>query len=308
MNATIWNIRRWRARGWCCVAASVVATVPCGCASPNREGTLARYEAMRAKVYSRVEQQFEKAVFYKPSEAAKDSEWGELLPLIVQEVTDADHAGGPRFGALRQDLSGRYWLDVGAPTVYVDDSSESGAGGLVRWMWVYERSGSNREPVQTFVRGVWMMLSDDGYPAVWGVSGNGDGSNILYVAESLEAKAVAAFGRPLPGRRFAVERSIEDCPRDVVARVLSDGPVPMGPFVYLSSRDAEVTTLLCRCMPSQVESFVESVYYDVLPLADLQDVGLVNNPPFATIGANTDGQPTTYHELLRTHLRLPNGG
>jgi len=287
---------------------AIVVLALSGCESSRREGTLVRYETMRTNVYDRVERRFDRAVFFKPSEAAKNSEWGELLPLIVQEVTDRDRGGGPRFGALRQDLNGRYWVDIDVPTVYVDRSLESGDGGLVRWMWVYEREGRDDGPAKAYVRGVWMMLNDDGYPTVWGVTGNGDASTIFYVAESLEAKAVAAFGSPLPGRRYAVERSVEDRPRDVVARVLSDGPVPMGPFVYLSSPDAAVTTLLCRCMASQVESFVESVYYDVLPLSDLQDAGLGGNMPFAAVDAKTDVQPTTYRDLLQTHLRLSKGG
>ena len=50
----------------------------------------------------------------------------------------------------------------------------------------------------------------------------------------------------------------------VVARVLADGPMAMGPFVYLTEPGLEVTTLLCRCMPAQVDDFFANTYYELI--------------------------------------------
>ena len=76
-----------------------------------------------------------------------------------------------------------------------------------------------------------------------------------------------AFGDPLPGRRFSIERAADEAPDVVVARIIDDGPVPMGPYVYLNAPPSRaVTTVLCRCSPSQVEAFIETRHYDLLPL------------------------------------------
>ena len=55
--------------------------------------------------------------------------------------------------------------------------------------------------------------------------------------------------------------------------VLDDGPVPMGPIVYLEAGTRLVGTIICRCMPSQVDEFTETPYYDLLPLDDLAESG-----------------------------------
>ncbi|MFH1109147.1 MAG: hypothetical protein V1790_08145 [Planctomycetota bacterium] len=56
-------------------------------------------------------------------------------------------------------------------------------------------------------------------------------------------------------------------PDVVVARLIDDGPAPMGPYVYLNAPPGRaVTTVLCRCSPSQVEAFIETRYYDLVPL------------------------------------------
>ena len=56
---------------------------------------------------------------------------------------------------------------------------------------------------------------------------------------------------------------------NVAATLLADGPIAMGPLVYQSLRPAAVTTLLCRCMPSQVAETVNGMWYDIEPLSTL---------------------------------------
>ena len=60
----------------------------------------------------------------------------------------------------------------------------------------------------------------------------------------------------------------------IVPAVLEDGPVPMGPFVYLLARSSDVATLLCRCSPARFDSVVVSDDYDLEPLETLLEVGL----------------------------------
>jgi hypothetical protein len=87
----------------------------------------------------------------------------------------------------------------------------------------------------------------------------------MFVSHSLEVAALAEFGKPLPGRRYAIESSVEEAPDVIVARVIDDGPVAMGPIVYLSASTRTVSTLICRCMPAQVRRLVATSTYDLLP-------------------------------------------
>ena len=100
------------------------------------------------------------------------------------------------------------------------------------------------------------------------------GLDLLFVSRSLESAARSTFGPPSPRRRFSIERLITDAPLSVVARVLDDGPIPMGPYVYVDS-EGRVTTVLCRCMPSQVRAFSGNGYYDLQPLEALGPIGSV---------------------------------
>jgi len=88
---------------------------------------------------------------------------------------------------------------------------------------------------------------------------------VICVSQSLEAAAQTEFGKALPGRRYAIERGLDEAPATIVARVIDDGPIAMGPFVYLSAGRRVVSTLLCRCMPAQVRKIVATGNYDLEP-------------------------------------------
>jgi hypothetical protein len=55
----------------------------------------------------------------------------------------------------------------------------------------------------------------------------------------------------LPGQKFAVERAVAPSNTTIVANVIADGPVPMGPMLYLQAGSRDVSALICRCMPAQ---------------------------------------------------------
>lgn len=114
-----------------------------------------------------------------------------------------------------------------------------------------------------------MTLGDDGFPVIFETNVSSDSQlRVLFVSKSLEEAAAAGNAAVLPERHFSIETSLDNAPRVVVARVLEDGPMPMGPFVYLSRENSSITTLICRCMPSQVRQFVETAYYELRPASD----------------------------------------
>jgi len=111
------------------------------------------------------------------------------------------------------------------------------------------------------------MYGTDGFPIVWDVLDPGSPSDVVFVSESVESLAAERFGPPLPGRRYSIERPVGR--GAIVPLVLSDGPVPMGPYVYLESDRNEIDSLRCRCMSSKVDNYTETREYAVLPMAEL---------------------------------------
>ena len=113
------------------------------------------------------------------------------------------------------------------------------------------------------MQGIRITLNSAGQPVIWEVLADSSGAELFFVSQNLEAAAMAEFGKPLPGRRYAIERSVEAAPDVVVARVIDDGPVAMGPIVYLSAGTRAVSTLICRCMPAQARKLLATSTYDL---------------------------------------------
>ena len=208
-----------------------------------------------------------------------------MAPLIVQEILGDRQQGTPdlRFGALITLPSGQTAIDLSRPTVYFAQRTIRLHGAdrtQIDYVWFYLGSTNAAHPGRA--TRVSVILGDDGFPWVWiadewengAVTGEAlrPSHRTHYVADALEAGAMDDFGSALPGRRFAVERAIEESPDVIVARMVEDGPLPMGPYVYLSRHPQRITTLLCRCSPSQIEQITESGYYQLRPLDNLDRV------------------------------------
>lgn len=249
-----------------------------GCAR-SRKPTNDPAEKLREAAYARVDEAFRKAVFYKPDENAATRRFLILAPLIVQAVADAgeDKASPSRIAAVEANSSGELSFNVSRPTIYADVSTTAIGGRdyeQVVYVWWYppaktEASSAVPDNGSSLWRGYRLTLDREGFPMVWEVLGDQSGLAVIFVSKVLEEAAAKAFGPPLAGRRFSIERSIESRPNVVVARVLDDGPQPMGPFVYLNAEHQAVTTLICRCMPSQVHDFVDNLSYELQPLTKI---------------------------------------
>ncbi len=124
-----------------------------------------------------------------------------------------------------------------------------------------------------------ITLDKSGSPMIVRVhEGNsGAGSVRFFVTQAVETAARTEFGAPLAGRNFSVEPAMDlspvtrdpDSPGPVVPRLLAQGPEPSGPWVYVDASDGRVTTILCRCSPSQVKAFVDTREYELRPLPEL---------------------------------------
>jgi hypothetical protein len=118
------------------------------------------------------------------------------------------------------------------------------------------------------VQGIRITLNASGSPVIWEVLADDSGANLIFVSKLLEAAAIETFGPPLPGRRFTIESSLETAANAIVARVIEDGPVPMGPIVHLNAGSADISTLICRCMPTQAKNLLMTETYRLRTLAE----------------------------------------
>ncbi|MBK8269278.1 MAG: hypothetical protein IPK83_13620 [Planctomycetes bacterium] len=216
-----------------------------------------RLAELRRQIYRNTDTVFEKALFYKPLDGSAPDEIIKLAPLIVQEVD----------GSQPVDAS----FKLAGPTVYYESKTVRVGDQDQNAMVFSWRHGND---VQFRDRAIRMTLGDDGFPVIFETNVNSDSQlRILFVSKSFEEAAAAGNAAVLPERQFLIETSVDNAPHVVVARVIEDGPMPMGPFVYLSRDNSSFTTLICRCMPSQARQFVETAYYELRPASDS------NEPP-----------------------------
>jgi hypothetical protein len=148
-------------------------------------------------------------------------------------------------------------------------------------------------------QGVRITCDSQGQPAVWEVLADTSGLRLIFVSQSVEAGAAAEFGKPLAGRRYAVERSLEEAPTAVVPRVIDDGPVPMGPMVYLSAGTRDVSTVLCRCMPAQVKRLVVTRTFELTRLDSAAMATFLSNA-----GSGSNAPPVLWPAEERDASRL----
>ena len=234
-----------------------------------------------AEIYQRTLRSFATAAFFRPSDLSIAGVRGDLAPLIVIEASVDRHSRVifPRFGAIEPSGDKGFTIDTARPTVYSDTGSIEIAGAAFQtatYMWFHEdRADSSGCMGASAIRAV---LGDDGFPLFWEVGrcttepGSRVGPRQLFVSSSLELEAEDRFGPPLTKRRHAIERDAGGTADAVVARIIEDGPIPMGPYVYIDRAAHRITTLLCRCSPSQMEDVVTTETYDLQPLADVREI------------------------------------
>ena len=220
------------------------------------------------------------ALYYKPAGPASDLDV-YAAPLIVQEVQPAG-----RIGRVRVDETGRPAVEAGTPTVYYGRSRCALDGREYEqliFLWFYAPSVEPEWSSGLPVQGIRITLDSEGLPLLWETMATDQPARIIFASKRLETLAGQQYGPPLPGRLHSLETAVASDgvasdavasePGAIVARVLEDGPLPMGPIVHLL-RDGTIGTLTCRCMPSQVDNFVETLPYDLAPVQDLADLGL----------------------------------
>jgi hypothetical protein len=160
-------------------------------------------------------------------------------------------------------------LDPSRPAVYwAADTVQLNGKSHARfsYQWWYSPRQPSGQPTALPRQGIRITLDSRGQPAAWEILADTSSLRLIFVSQSLEKAAAAAFGKPLPGRRYSIERGLGQTPEVIVPRVIDDGPVAMGPIVYLSEGTRNVSTLICRCMPAQVKQLIATRTFDLTPL------------------------------------------
>lgn len=245
-----------------------------GCRTPHHRGMPSVSSEERARIRAGVNLEFQSVFFGKPRAVGVTGSPDLWLPLFIEDAL-ANAGRSFRMGRVVSGLDGRLQIDTDDPVVYQADDHVSDVDGVTHrrtFVWFYETDSG--KPVW---RGVRTWYGSDGFPLAWAYLRDGRSSVVFFVSASLEAAAGREFGLPLPGNRFTVER--HDSATVVVAGVVEDGPMPMGPYFYVSASERDVTAVRCRCDRSFFATVAETFVYDVAGLGELRDVGMVVTLP-----------------------------
>jgi hypothetical protein len=202
----------------------------------------------RAGIEARALRVFTNAVLVKPREDIPATNPAlSLAPLLIEEATGS--AGGTN------QSPATIYYQLGVVQV----------GGMTHLQMTYLWPCGREESSWLGIR---LTLNSQGLPVIWEVLSDRPGPRVVFVSESLEEKAKQAFGLPAPGRHFSVEQPLKVAPEVVVARVIEDGPMAMGPIVHVTAKPCAVSTVICRCMPTQARQLVGTSYYELKPPSD----------------------------------------
>lgn len=251
--------------------AGLVLVAGTGCATRST----AIHAEQAAAFHTRATAHFQRGFYLKPAESGTVATpaW-QLAPLFIIE---ADDTAAPDLPA-----------PPARPQVFYQPGHTILNGRQheqMTYWWTYPTDSRVPQGVLP-AQGVRITLDSNGQPVIWETLADTSGAELVFVAQSLELKALQLFGTPLEGRRFAVESALAEAPNLVVARVIEDGPVTMGPIIYLRAGTRDVTTVICRCMEAQVRELAGQQEYELVSAANVPE-------PFGKL------------EVIERRLRLP---
>lgn len=221
------NSKPWQFRLATALACSLIAG--CACLRPAID------PAAAGAIRNRVTAVFTNVVLGKPKESGLDQPLAvQLAPLLIWEAN-------------RKPPAPARTVTVQSGITLLDN----------RWHRQFTYRWNDQ--------GVRITLNSADQPVLWEIQRDSTGATILYAAQSLENAARTEFGPPLPSRKFSLERRPAEASAVVLANVIEDGPLAMGPILYLRGQPADVIALICRCMPSQFQNVQESTEFELQP-------------------------------------------
>lgn len=261
-----------------CAILALALALGCSREEPPRAGRAAPAappapltEQQRAEFQERALRRVARATLCRPSSEGAAPVDVYLAPLLVHEGPEGSQ---PAPGTVVAGEDGALLVQAQPATVYFERSLAL-LDGLeheqLSFLWWYPPEAPDAPPLS---QGLRVTLGSDALPLAWEVLRDPGGAELLFVAEHVEQAARREHGPPLPGRTLAVERSLDEAPRVVVARAIPAGTMTLGPFVHLQGATRSVRSLLCRCMPSQFDDLAGEVLYRLVALDSLRALGL----------------------------------
>lgn len=239
------------------LGVALAAPILLGCATtpparPSRPAPTPEDHPDHADLLRQADRQFAQAVLLKPKPTlSEETPAARFAPLLLleseRENPTADLPEGPVifFTEGAALLKGQWHPQM-----------------TYAWRLGFARADPNHPgPWQ----GLRLTFNEAGEPVIWEIFRHPSRARVIFVARSLEAAAWRDHGPPLPGRLHAIERSRDETPDVLVVRVIEDGPVPMGPIAHVDVARGEITSIICRCMPSQVGQLAGQGEYELLP-------------------------------------------
>jgi hypothetical protein len=222
----------------------------------------------RLAIYSRQTNRWGQVWLYKPQEPITTEPIFDLAPLVLQQFQGSD-SRLPHQNAFGELISrgGELQVDTARPAIYFTASVtelHGRAHAQLSYLWFYREPDRHGTADWTGLQGVRMTLDSSGKPAIWELFADRSGAELIFVSRSVEAAAAAEYDRPLAGRRYVVEPDLKTFPNVVVPRVIEDGPMAMGPIIYLEASRGSALTLICRCMPAQAGQVFGSTIYTLI--------------------------------------------
>lgn len=218
---------------------------------------------------------FSQAHLFKPRENPAHAFAYSLAPLVLQEVRGTNapatftnvffQIGAVQLGE-RTHAQITYWWRYDAPKVKPRPAEHRPPARRGPDARPLKRAASETgAPSRLAAQGIRLTLDSRGLPVIYEVLGHTSRVAQIFVTHSLEAAARTEFGDALPGRQFAIERSVGDAPNITVPRVIDDPPAVMGPIIYLHEANQAVATVICRCMASEAGALAGQSFYELVP-------------------------------------------
>jgi len=189
----------------------------------------------------------------------------KLAPLLLWECYQLQADLKPQFFKLTLDptTSQVVWEESGIPVVYMDEESlDAGGEAWTVRNYVFRVGFDGKDPESQALR-IWHAPNQ--MPVLWEILQKATSFHLVYLSEDWEMR-IRSIQTGSPGGNQIQAVDLSAWPYEIlVPRLLSDGPIPMGPWVYMGAGTVQIEALLCRCMESQLLPPVETFDYQLIP-------------------------------------------